>query len=240
MLAVAVGHPEDEEALAFMRVANFRRAEEACLNLAAQAEKVSSDPFGTAFGEHASDVFDEDEPRPGLDEDAPGRAPEVALVISPKSFAGEAVGLAGNAPDDAIHTATEASAWEGSHITVDRRWSHDAALHLRDQISDGECLPLHTSDCASRWDCQLDGPIKAASAGAEGDNVEGVGTKIHTQRPPDRTRTASTVGTERSSVHPLPPVNRAESAGDGIMLRHPESRHPAAYPTRRRAFRRRA
>lgn len=183
MLAVAVGHAEDEEALAFVRVANFRRAEEAARNLAAQAEKVSSDSFGAALREHAPDVLDEDEPRTGLDEDAASGAPEVALVVSSKSFAGEAVGLAGNAPDDTIHAATEASAREGSHITVDRRWSHDTALHLRDQVSDGECFPLHTSDRASRWDCQLDGSIKAASSGAEADNVEGVGTKIHATTP---------------------------------------------------------
>lgn len=183
--AVAVGHAEDEEPLAFMREANLRRAEEAARNLAAQAEKVSSDSLGPAFGEHPADVFDEDEPGTRLDEDAPCRSPEVALVVSAKSFAGEAVGLAGNAPDDAIHAATEASAREGSHITVDRRWSHDAALHLRDQISDGEGFPLHTSDCASRWDCQLDGSIETASAGAEADNVEAVGTKSHI-RPPLR------------------------------------------------------
>lgn len=182
MLAVAVGHPENEKPFAFMARADFRRAEEAALNLAAQAEKVSSNSLGAALGEHAADVFDEDEPSARRDEDAASRAPEVALVFTSKPLSGKAVGLAGNTPDDAIHRATEASARDGSHITPDRRRSHDTLLHLRDQISGGEAFPLHTQHRASRWDCQLNGPIKAPSAGTQGDDVEGSGpgTKIHT------------------------------------------------------------
>lgn len=156
-----------------MREANFRRAEEAARNRAAQAVKVSSYPFGAAFGEHPADVLNEDAPRAAGDPDAAGWAPQVSLVVSPEALSGEAVGLAGDAPNDEIHDATEASAWEGSHITVDRRLSHDTLLHLRDQISDGEGFPLHTSDRASIWDCQLDGAIKSATSGAEGDDVEG-------------------------------------------------------------------
>lgn len=182
MLAVAVGHPENEKPFPLMARANFRRAEEAALNLAAQAEKVSSNSLGAAFGKHPADVFDEDEPSARGDEDAASRTPEVALVFSSKPLSGEAIWLAGNTPDDAIHRATEASARDGSDIAPHRRRSHDTLLHLRDQISGGECFPLHTKDWASRRDCQLNGPIKPASAGAEGDDVEGSapGTKIHT------------------------------------------------------------
>jgi hypothetical protein len=168
-----VGHPEDEQPFALMARADFRRAEEAALNRAAQAEKVSSYPLGAALGEHAADVLDEDEPGSGLDEDPPRRAPEVAFVGAAEALAGEAVGLAGNAPDDAIHAATEASARDGSHIAPHRRRSHDALLHLRDQTGDGEGFPLHAQDRASRWDRQLDGSVETAASGAEGDEVEG-------------------------------------------------------------------
>lgn len=169
---------EDKEPFALVTRADFRRAEEAALNLAAQAEKVSSYPLATAFGEHPADVLDEDEPGAGLDEDAPGRAPEVALVGSPEPLSGHAVRLTGNTPDDAIHAATEASARDGSHIAPHRRFSHDTLLHLRDQINDGDCFPLHAQDRASSRDCQLDGPIKAASAGAKADDVEGTNSHI--------------------------------------------------------------
>jgi hypothetical protein len=156
--------------------ADFRRAEDASLNLAAQSEKVSVDSFGAAAGEHPADVLDEDEPGAGLNEYPPRRSPEVALVLSPKTLSGKAVRLAGDTPNDAIHASTEASARDGSHIAPNRRRSHDAALHLRDQISDGEGFPLHAQDRASRWDCQLKGPIKAAASGAEADDVEAVET----------------------------------------------------------------
>lgn len=168
-----VGHPEDEEPFAFMREADFRRAEESALNLAAQAVKVSVNPLGAPAAEHPADVLDEDEPRAGLDEDAARGSPEVALVVPPETLPGKAMRLAGYASNDAIHASTEASARDGSHIAPQRRRSHDTALHLRDQISDSECFPLHEQDWASTWDCQLDGPIKAATAGAEADEVEG-------------------------------------------------------------------
>lgn len=171
--ARGVGHAEDEEALALLAKADFRRAEEAARNRAAHAEKVSSYPLRAAFGEHPADVFDPDEPGAGLGEDTASRSPQIALVVAPEALSGEAVGLAGNTPDDAIHAATEASAREGSHITVDRRLNHDTVSHLRDQISDGECFPLHTHDWARSWDCQLKGPVEPAASGAQGDGVEG-------------------------------------------------------------------
>jgi hypothetical protein len=172
----AVGHAEDEKPLAFLARANFRRREESALNRAAQSEKVSTDALGAARTEHAADVLDEDEPCPGLDEKPPGRAPQVALVFPAEPLSGEGMGLAGNPPNEAIHKATPASAIEGSGIRPDRRLSHDTVAHLRDQISDAERLPLHTHDWASAWDCQLDGPVKATSAGADGEQVEsGIG-----------------------------------------------------------------
>ncbi len=71
---------DDKEPLSFMRRANFRRAEESALNRAAQPVKVSPDTFPTAAGEHTGDVFDDDAPGPGLDEDTPGNGPQVALI----------------------------------------------------------------------------------------------------------------------------------------------------------------
>jgi hypothetical protein len=155
-----------------MRRASFRRAEEASRNLTTQAEKVSPDTLGTALREHATDVLNEDEPSAGLDEDPSCRTPKVSRIVSTKAFTGEAVGLARDAANDAIHSAAKASAWDGSHIAPDRSWSHDALAHLRHQASDGEGLPLHTHDRLSTWNRQSDGAIEAATSGAEGDEVE--------------------------------------------------------------------
>lgn len=164
--------PKNAEPLPFVRVAHFRRAEDAALNLAAQPEKVSSDPLRPALGEHAADVFDEDEPGAGLHEDAPRRAPEVALVGAAKSFAGEAVGLAGDPANDAVHDAAKASARDGSHIAPHSSRSQDTLSYLRHQIGGAEGFPLHEQHWASRWNRQFEGPIEPAASGAETDDVE--------------------------------------------------------------------
>jgi len=157
-----------------MRRANLRRAEEASLNLAAQAEKVSSDPLRAPLGEHAPHVLDEDEERAALDEQAPGRSPQVSRVIAAETLSGEAVRLARDAANDAVHEATEASAREGSHIRVDSCRSQETLLNRFDQTAGGEGFPLHHSDCASAWDCQLDAEVEPSASGADADEVERV------------------------------------------------------------------
>lgn len=168
-----VGHAKDEQPFPFMREAHFLRREESSLNRATQAVKVSADPFGAALGEHAPDVLDEDEPRAGLDEDAPGAGPEVARVLAPETLAGEGKGLTWNPADDAIHSAAIASARDGSGIAPQRSLSQGAVLHLRHQCGAGESFPLHVEDGASAWNCQLDGSVKSTAAGTEADDVEG-------------------------------------------------------------------
>jgi hypothetical protein len=128
-LVVAVGHREDEETLALVREAAFRRREQSSLRREAQSEKVSPDPFRAAGREHASDVFDEDEPRAGLDEDPACIGPEIALVFFAKPFAGKAMWLARYATNEAVHCATPSTAVEGSGIAPYRRWSHEARFH---------------------------------------------------------------------------------------------------------------
>jgi hypothetical protein len=171
--AVAVGHAEDEETLALMRRANFRRAEESSLNLKAQALKVSVDAFGAAAGEHAADVLDEDPPGAGLDDDPPRRAPEISLVLFGEALSGDAVGLARDAANEAIHKATPRSAAEGSGIAMQRRWSQETRSHRFDQVSAGEGFPLHHSDRSSTRDDQLGAEVEASTSGAEADVVEG-------------------------------------------------------------------
>jgi hypothetical protein len=125
--------------------------------------------------EHAADIFDEYEPGPGLGDDAAGRAPEVALVEASAPSSGQGVRLTRDARNEAIHDAAELSAVEGSHIAPDSRRSHETFFNLRDQMSEGECFPLHVHACASRWDRQLKGAVQSASSGAEADDVRAPG-----------------------------------------------------------------
>jgi hypothetical protein len=159
-----VGHGKDEDTLALMARADFRRREQSAFNRETKSSKVSPYALEATRGEHAADVLDEDEPRTGLDDDAPCVGPQVALVFFGAALAREAVRLARDAANDAIHEATPWAAVEGSDIRPHRRRSQETLLHRLDQVSDGEGFPLHAQDCASMRDCQLDSEIESAAA----------------------------------------------------------------------------
>lgn len=133
-LAAGVGHAEDEEPLALVARADFRRREQSCLNREAHLAKVSPNPlrssdFVRPRRKHAGDVLDEHGPWPRPHDDAPGVGPQVALVVSAALAAGEAVRLARDAANEHIHDAAPWAAVEGSGIAPHRRWSHKARFH---------------------------------------------------------------------------------------------------------------
>ena len=151
-----------------MARADLRRREKSDLDRKTKSAKVSPNSLGSARGEHAADILDEDEPGAGLDDDAPGRAPQVALILSGEPLAGEAVRLAGNAANEAVQTATPCAAAEGSGIAPHRSRSHETRSHRCDQVRDGEGFPLHHADDASAWHRQLDAEVEPSASGAEG------------------------------------------------------------------------
>jgi hypothetical protein len=127
--AAGVGHREDEKSLALMRRADFCRREQSALNRKAQSENVSPDAFRPAAGEHAADVFDEDEPGPGLNDDPPRDTPQVAFVFGAEPLAGKAMRLARDAANEAVNAATPLAASEGSGIAPYRRWMNATLFH---------------------------------------------------------------------------------------------------------------
>lgn len=168
---------EDEDPLAAVRRADFRRAEQSRLNRKTQSAKVSPNPLGASDfvsprREHAADIFDEAEPGPRLDEDAPRVGPQVPFVEPAALAPGKAVRLARDAANDAIHKAAPASAVKGSHIAPDRRRSQETRFHRRDQMGDGEGFPLHHKHGASARNGELDGKVESAAAAAERDIIE--------------------------------------------------------------------
>jgi hypothetical protein len=194
--ASGVGQPEDEDAFALVRRADLRRAEQSCLNREAQLAKVSPYPLGSSDfvsprREHAGDVLDEDEPRPGAGDDAPRVAPEVAFVEAAALAAGEAVRLARDAANEAINEAAPWAAVEGADIRPDRRRSQETRVHRRDQMGNGEGFPLHHNDGARSRNGEVEGKVEPSASGAEADDVEaGSGTKSHIHAaPPAKTYT---------------------------------------------------
>lgn len=183
--AAGLGHTKDKEALALLRVTDLFRREQSDLNRETKSAKVSPYPLGSSDVviprcEHAGDVFDEDEPRPCLSDDAPGRAPEIALVEATALAAGERMRLARDAANEAIHEAAPWAAVEGSHIRPDRRRSQETRVHRCDQVRDGEGFPLHHNDAASAGNGEVEGKVEPSASGAEADDVEGwPGMKSH-------------------------------------------------------------
>lgn len=163
---------EHKDPLAAMARTNLVRAEEPRLNRKTQPVKVSPDTGKPAGCDHAAHVFDECTPRACLDEDAPEGGPEVALVFSSQPLSGKGMRLAWNSANDAIHVSSKATSREGSGIAPHRRLSHGTFFHRRNQMGAGEGFPLHVSDRASAWHCQLKAKVEPATSGANGDVAE--------------------------------------------------------------------
>jgi hypothetical protein len=117
-----------------MARADFRRREQSDLNRETKLAKVSPYPLGSSdfvspCREHPADVFDKDKPAAGLDDNASGRAPEVALVEAALLSAGKTVRLARDAANEAVHASAPASAAEGSDIAPHSCRSHETLFH---------------------------------------------------------------------------------------------------------------
>ncbi len=132
--ATGVGHCEDEDTFALMARADFCRREQSSLNLETKLVKVSeyslrASDFVSPRREHAADVFDDDEPDAGLDDDAASRGPEVSGVVAALLSTGEAVRLARNATNEAVNSATPCAAVEGSGIRPHRSRMKETLFH---------------------------------------------------------------------------------------------------------------
>lgn len=169
-----IGDGQDEEALALVRRADFRRHEESSFDLETKSAKLSPNDV-EAERDMGSDIFEEDKARPRLDDDTPDGRPEVARVARSEALAGTAERLARIARSDEINRSAPRAAVEGSGIAPQSRLIHETRLHRCNQVRGGEGFPLHHADDASIWNCQLDGEVKSAAAGADGEDVQLLG-----------------------------------------------------------------
>lgn len=95
-----------------MARADLSRREQSDLTRETKSAQVSVNPFGAAAAEHLFDILDEYEPRSGLDDDATSRRPEIAGVFALEALPGEAMRLARDAANHAVHCATPCAAVE--------------------------------------------------------------------------------------------------------------------------------
>ena len=159
---------EDEEPLALVGRADFRRREEACRKAVAHADQSCGD-FGEAEAEMMGDILEEDEGRFDLADDAGDMRPEVARVVGAPAFARDGERLARIARSDDVHRAAPRAAVEGSNVVPDNSLIQGRVFHPRHESGCGEGFPFDMAHSTISGDGDGEPEVDTARAGAEGE-----------------------------------------------------------------------
>jgi hypothetical protein len=174
---VAFSTAEEEEPLPLVRGTDFRRCKQtrrkSVTHFLQRSDGVSPEGTKNAACEGAGHVLEEDGSGFNVADDADSCGPQPSDVGVTLSLPGDAGGLAGDSPSDAIHAATPRSAIEGGKISEDRALIHVARLHRCFQERNGERFPLDHAHRSRMRNCQSESEVKSANAGTEGQNPEG-------------------------------------------------------------------
>ena len=165
---VSLAYREDEEPLALVGRADFRRREEACRKAVAHADQSCGD-FGEAEAEMMGDVLEEHEGRLDLADDAGDMRPEVAGVLRAPALARDGERLARIARSDDVHRAAPWAAVEGSNVVPDRRAIQGRVFHPRHESGCGVGFPFDMAHSTISGDGDGEPEIEPARAGAEGE-----------------------------------------------------------------------
>ena len=159
---------EDEEPLALVGRADFRRREEACRKAVAHADQSAGD-FGEAEAEMMGDVLEEDEGRFDFADDPRDMRPEVARVIRTPALARDREWLARIARSDDVHSAAPRAAVEGSNIVPDNSLIQGRVFHPRHESGCSEGFPFDMAHSTISGDGDGEPEVETARAGAEGE-----------------------------------------------------------------------
>ena len=168
---VPLADGEDEQPLAPMGRTDFRRREEACRKPVAQADQSCGD-FGEAEAEMMGDIFEEDEGRLDLADDARDMRPEVARILAAEPSARHAEWLARIASSDDIHRAAPWAAVEGSNVVPDNSLIQGRVFHPRHESGCGEGFPFDMAHSTISGNGDGESEVESARAGAEGQTEE--------------------------------------------------------------------
>ncbi len=158
---------EDEQPLAPVGRADFRRREEACRKLVAHADQSAGD-LGEAEAEVMGDVLEEHEGRLALADDAGDMRPEVARVVGAPALASDRERLARIARSDDVHRAAPRVAVEGGNIVPDRRAIQGRIFHPRHESGCGVGFPFDMAHSTISGEGDGEPEVETACAGAEG------------------------------------------------------------------------
>ena len=163
---VPLADGEDEQPLALVGRADFRRREEACRKAVAHADQSAGD-LGESEAEMMGDVLEEDEGRLDLGDDAGDMGPEVARVIRTPALARDGERLARIARSDDVHRAAPRAAVEGSNVVPDNSLIQGRVFHPRHESGCGEGFPFDMAHSTISGNGDGEPEVEPASAGAE-------------------------------------------------------------------------
>ncbi len=168
---VAFADGEDEEPFPPMGRADFRRRKQSCRKAVAQRDQSAGD-FGEAEAEMMGDVFEKDEGRLNLADDAGDMRPEVARVVRAPSLARHAERLARIARRDDIHRAAPRSAVECGNVVPDSSLIQGRVRHPRHESGRSVGFPLDMAHSSISGQGEGEAEIDPARAGTEGEAEE--------------------------------------------------------------------
>ena len=159
---------EDEQPLALVGRADFRRREEACRKLVAHADQSCGD-FGEAEAEMMGDILKKDEGRLNLADDAGDMRPKVTRIVRAAALARDGERLARIASREDIHRAAPWFAVETGNVVPDRRAIQGRVFHPRHDNGCGEGFPFDMAHSTISGDSDGEPKVDSTSAGAEGE-----------------------------------------------------------------------
>jgi hypothetical protein len=168
---VPLSDREDEQALALVGRADFRRREEACRKAVAHADQSAGD-FGEAEAEMMGDILEKDEGRFDLADDAGDMRPEMARVVGTPALARDGERLARIARSDDVHRAAPRAAVEGSNVVPDNSLIQGRVFHPRHESGCGVGFPFDMAHSTIAGDGDGKTEVQPACAGAEGEAEE--------------------------------------------------------------------
>ena len=157
---------EDEQPLALVGRADFRRREEARRKAVAHADQASGD-LGKAEAEMIGDILEEDEGRRALPDDAGDMGPEMAGVACPLPLARDGERLARIARSDDIHRSTPRAAVEGGNVVPERRLRQGLVFHPRHEDGRGVSVPFDMTHSSVSGAGDVEAKLEPSGAGAQ-------------------------------------------------------------------------
>lgn len=163
---VARADGEDEEALALVGRADFRRREEVCRKAVAHADQSCGD-FGEAEAEMMGDILEEDEGWLDLSNNPRDMRPEVARVVRAPTLASDRERLARIARSDDVHRAAPWAAVETGNIVPDNSLIQGRVFHPRHESGCSVGFPFDMAHSSISGQGDGEPEVDATGAGAE-------------------------------------------------------------------------